>query len=223
MRGERPSVPRTGDVRTSLTVILGSAGLLQEFHRALEPEDIELLASGIIEAARRLNRMADRLVDAEGKGHSSSPGRRLQGGSGSSGSIDVRAAAKEAAFRAGRLTDLRLDLQEVPVSIPPLLLRKLVAEIVQNALDLSDRGAKVRVLLRADGLGSRLEIAGRGTEGTGARTRRPLAEARRIAEATGGVLEVDRRVAGGTVVRVRWREAGQRDPVRIRIPYDNRA
>ena len=218
------NAPRVGtrDVRTSLTVILGSAGLIQEFHRVLGPEDIALLAAGIMEAALRLDQMADRLVDAEGERPSPPAGRRLECGSGSSNSGDVRSAAKEAAFRAGRLADLRLDLHEVPVRVPPILLRKLVAEIVQNALDLSRRGAKVRVLLRADGLGCRLEIAGGGTRGTRDR-RRPLREARRIAEATGGALEVDRRVAGGTVVRVRWREADQRDPVRIRIRYDNRA
>jgi hypothetical protein len=213
-----------------LTVILGSAGLLQEFHRVLGPEDIALLAAGITEAALRLNQMADRLVDAEGKRPSPPARQRLECGSGSSNSGDVRSAAKEAAFRAGRLADLRLDLQDVPVRVPPILLRTLVSEIVKNAIDLSDHGATVRVLLRADGLGSRLEIASGGTKGTRDRGRRPLREARRIADVTGGALEVDRRVARGTVVRVRWREAGQRDPgnhparvVRIRIPYDNRA
>jgi signal transduction histidine kinase len=219
----RPNVPRTRDVRTSLTVILGSAGLLQEFHRALGPEEIELLAAGIMEAALRLNQMAGRLVDAEGERPSSPPPRRPQCGSGPSSSGDVRSAAKEAAFRAGRLADLRLDLQDVSVRVPIMLLRKVVSEIVQNAFDISDRGAMVRVLLRADGLGSRLEIAGGERKGKGDRGRRPLAAARRIAEATGGALEVDRRVAGGTIVRVRWREAGEPDPVRIRIPYDNRA
>ena len=214
---------QTRDVRTSLTVILGSAGLLQEFHRALGPEEIALLAAGIMEAALRLNEVADRLVEAQDERPPSPPRRKLQVGSGSSGSADVRSAAKEAAFRAGRLADLRLDLQDVPVTVPSILLRKVVSEIVHDAFDLSDRGATVRVLLRADGLGSRLEIVGGGTKRRGDRGRRPLAAARRIAEATGGALEVDRQVARGTIVRVRWREAGRRDPVRIRIPYDNPA
>jgi K+-sensing histidine kinase KdpD len=206
-----------------LTVILGSAGLLQEFHRALQPEDIELLAAGIMEAALRLNQVAQRLADAEHERSSSPTRRTVPCGSGSSGSTDVRSAAREAAFRAGRLADLRLDLQDVPVTVPSILLRKVVSEIVCNAFDLSDRGATVRVLLRADGLGSRLEIVGGGMKRTGDRGRRPLAAARRIAAATGGALEVDRRVTGCTIVRVRWRELDRRDAFRIRIPYDNRA
>ena len=181
-------LPRPGDVCTSLTVILGSAGLLQEFHRALGPEDIELLASGIMEAALRLNRAAGRLARPKRRAPSSPPGRSVPCGSGSSGAADVRSAAREAAFRAGRLADLRLDLHDVPVTVPSILLRKVVSEIVRNAFDLSERGASVRVLLRADGLGSRLEIAGGETRRTGERGRRPLAAARRIAKATGGVL-----------------------------------
>jgi signal transduction histidine kinase len=206
-----------------LTVILGSAGLLQEFHRALEPEDIELLAAGIMEAALRLNQVSPRLADPAHERSSRATPRKVPCGSGSSGSTDVRSAAKEAAFRAGRLADLRLDLQDVPVTVPSILLRKVVSEIVHNAFDLSGRGASVRVLLRADGLGSRLEIAGGGRKRTGDRGRRPLATARRVVEATGGALEVDRRVAGCTIVRVRWRAVDGRDAFRIRIPYDNRA
>ena len=218
MRRE-PSVPRTRDVRASLAVILGSAGLLQEFHRALEPEDIELLAAGITEAALRLNQAADRLAEAENERRSPPAGRSLPG---PSGAADVRSAAKEAAFRAGRLADLRLEVQDVPVAVPSILLRKVVSEIVYGAFDLSDRGATVRVLLRADGLGSRLEIAADAAKRMGERGSRALAAARRIAEATDGDLEVHGR-AGRTIVRVRWREAGRRDSFRIRIPYDNRA
>ena len=216
-------LPRARDVRTSLTVILGSAGLLQEFHRALQPDDIELLAAGIMEAALRLNQVAERLAGAEHERFSSPTRRTVQCGSASSGSADVRSAAKEAAFRAGRRADLRLDLQDVPVTVPSLLLRKIVSEIVHDAFDLSDRGATVRVLLRADGLGSRLEIAAGGMKRKDDHRRRPLAAARRIAAATGGALEVDRRIAGCTIVRVRWRAADRRDAFRIRIPYDNRA
>jgi K+-sensing histidine kinase KdpD len=205
-----------------LTLILGSAGLLQEFHRALGPEDIELLAAGIMEAALRLNEVAERLVEAEDQRPSSPARRGLPCASGSCGAADVRSAAKEAAFRAGRLADLRLDLQDVPVTVPSVLLRKVVSEIVHGAFQLSDRGATVRVLLRADGLGARLEVAGSAAKRRGERGSRALVAARRIAEAAGGALEVDSR-ARGAVVRVRWREAGRRDSVRIRIPYDNRA
>jgi hypothetical protein len=53
-------------VRTALTMIIGSAGLLQEFHRTLGPDEIELLAGGILEAALSIHRMAeDHDLDAE--------------------------------------------------------------------------------------------------------------------------------------------------------------
>jgi len=46
-------------VRTALTMIIGSAGLLQQFHRTFGPDEIELLARGILEAALSIHRMAE--------------------------------------------------------------------------------------------------------------------------------------------------------------------
>jgi signal transduction histidine kinase len=218
------NAPPAHDVHNALTVIIGSAGLLQEFHRALGPADIELLAAGILEAAVRLNRMADAAaggVDAEGAPVRPSP--RLDGASGSSTFADVRAAAREAAFGAGRLADLELDLGDVPVTVPPALLRKVVSTLVRDAFRLSDRGTRVRVGLRADGSGCRIEITDRRPPMAASPRRRKLAAARRIAESTGGELEVDRRQAQATTVRVRWGDPGRRHSVRIRIPCDSRA
>lgn len=46
-------------VRTPLTMIIGSAGLLREFHQNFGPDEIELLAGGILEAALSIHQMAE--------------------------------------------------------------------------------------------------------------------------------------------------------------------
>jgi len=218
------NAPTADDVHTALTVIIGSAGLLQEFHRALEPADIELLATGILEAAVRLNRMGGGVVvGADRPGPPSRARSRPDGAPGSSTFADVRAAAREVAFRAGRLADLQLELWDVPVAVPPALLREVVSGLVQDAFRRSDRGAPVRVSLQANGSGCRLDITGQKPRATASPRRRKLAAARRIAESTGGELEVDRRQAQATTVRVRWGDSGRRHSVRIRIPCDSRA
>lgn len=215
------NAPTAHDVHTALTVIIGSAGLLQEFHRALEPADIQLLATGILEAAVRLNRIGGGLVGEDRAGPPARP--RLEGATGSSTFADVRAAAREVAFRAGRLADLRLELRDVPVAVPPALLRKVVSALVQDAFRRSDRGASVRVSLQGDGPGCRIEVTDPKPRMASSLRRRQLAAARRIAESTGGELEVDRGQAHATTVRVRWGDSGRRHSVRIRIPCDSRA
>jgi CheY-like chemotaxis protein len=199
-------------VRTPLTVIIGSAGLLQEFHRDLGPDEIELLAGGILDAALSIHRMAEKHVpDAEPEPPSES-----------SGCADVRSAAREAAFGEGRLADLTLDLHEVAVRIAPAHLRKIVAELVRNAFEFSDRGTAVRVSLRADASGCRLEIVDRGPRMAADRRGAGLALVHDIAEASGGAVEIESGTAAGTTVRVRWRDPGRRDPARVRV-HDSRA
>jgi K+-sensing histidine kinase KdpD len=215
-------VPPVRDVHTALTMIIGSAGLLQDFHRALGPEDIELLAGGILEAAVRLNRVADGLQAVEVKRPPSRPPRKPEGGDCLSGYDEIRAAATEAAFRDGRRPDLQLDLEDIPVMAPPSLVRRMVAELVHEACRISDRGTAVRVRLRQEGLGCRLEVAPARPRTVRRHPRLNLGAARLIAEATDGNLEVDER-AGTTIVRLRWGHGGRRHSVRIRIPYDNPA
>jgi hypothetical protein len=216
------NVPPARDVHMALTVIIGSAGLLQEFHRALGPEDIDLLAGGILEAAVRLHRVSDRLLSPDVERPPSRPPRKRDGGHGPSGYVDIRSAAKAAAFRDGRRPDLQLDLEDTPITVPPALVRRMVAELVHDAFRISDRSTAVRVTLRAEGLGCRLEVAATPLTAV-RRRRRKLGAARLLAKATGGDLEVDDRTGPTTAVRVRWPDAGRRHSVRIRIPYDNPA
>jgi len=209
------------DVQAALSVIVGSAGLLQEFHRGLGPEDVALLAGGILEAAARLAPLAGPLP-APLEPSPARPRRKPEGAGRPCGYHDIGSAAKEAAFRDGRRTDLQLDLEDTPVAVRPALMRRMVAELVHDALRISDHGTPVRVTLRAEGTGCRLEVSGAGPQKGWRGRRRRLAAARRIAKATGGELEVSDR-ATTAAVRVRWHERGRGHTVRIRIPYDNPA
>jgi len=214
-------VAPTQEVRTALEVILGSAGLLREFHRALGPEDIELLASGIQEAAARLKRVAE-TVEAAASDRPRRTRLRPDRGPALSSWADVRGAARKAAFGEGRRADLQLDLEDLAITVPPPLVRKVVAELVRDAFRRSIPGTAVRVCLRAHSSGCRLEVLG-GTREVSSEGRGALAVARRIAAATGGSLEIDDRVEARTIIRVKWLDPDRRHCVRIRIPHDHRA
>jgi signal transduction histidine kinase len=216
---ERSSPPPLlpAEVHVPLTVILGSAGLLQHCHRDLGSAEIEVLAGGILDAALRLHRLAENHT-LGGKLERRPVSRRTGGDAVSQSSAgDVRSAAKEAAFRAGRLGDLELGLDDLVVLIAPAHFKKIVSELADNAFQFSDRGTAVQVSLRADGSGCRLEIVdgGMGMEAyqvhrAPRETGRGLALVRRLAEATGGALEIESRLTAGTTVRVLWRAAGGR-------------
>ena len=209
------------EVRTALEVILRSAGLLRDFHGALGPQDIELLTLGILEAAGRLDRVAETLGDAEPPERPKRSRPRAHAGSALSSWADVRGAARKAAFREGRRADLQLDLEDLVIAVPAPLVRKVVAELVRDAFERSTPGTAVRGCLRTHSSGCRLEVFG-GTRVAPNRGRGALTVARRIATTTGGTLEIDRADAR-TIVRVKWPDPDHRHSVRIRIPYDNRA
>ena len=214
--GPSPPPLLPDEVHTPLTVILGSAGLLEHCHRDLGAAEIEVLARGIRDAALRLHRLAENHTVCTTLAHGRASAR---GGtdalSPTSGAGDVRSAAKEAAFRGGRVADLELDLDDAVVPTSPAQLKRIVAELADNAFRFSDRGTAVQVSLRADGAACRLEIAdgGMGMEAyqvhrAPRESGRGLALVRRLAEATSGTLEIQSRLATGTTVRVLWREPG---------------
>jgi hypothetical protein len=208
--------------RTALDVILGSARLLHDFHRALSPEDIELLAAGISEAVMRLDRAVETRIEAERAHRPRRTRPPADRGCPASNWSDVRAAAKEAAFREGRRPDLQLDLEDIAIRVPATLVRKVVAELVRDAFQRSTPGMAVRVCLRSLSSGWRLEVLG-GPRPASSRGRGPLAVTRRIVAATGGRLEVEDRTDARTIVRVNWPDPDRRHSVRVRIPRDNRA
>jgi two-component system, sensor histidine kinase and response regulator len=212
------------ELRTPLTTIIGSARLLQELHGDLEGKEIEEMASGILEAAQRLHRMAENyILYADLEVRRLSAGSGGEQGLGSSGPLEVESAAKETATQSGRSADLELLVHDVAVPMGPAYLRKAVTELTDNAFRFSPPGTAVRVLLEAADGAAVLQVVDQGRGMTAAQSREVgafqqfdrgrfeqqgsgvgLALVRSIAEATGGRLEIVSRPAEGTTVRIRW-------------------
>jgi len=213
------------ELRTPLTTILGSARLLQEFHRDFGPEEIEEMAGGILKAAQRLHRMAENYIlyaDLETRRLSGRPGggEQLMG---SSGAVDATSAAKDAAAQRQRSGDLELEITEAAVPMAPAYFRKAVMELCDNAFKFSAAGMPVRVSLGSRGAETVLEVTDHGygmapdqvrevgafqqfdrgrfeQQGSGV----GLTLVRGITEASGGRLEIRSRPDEGTTVRLLW-------------------
>jgi two-component system sensor histidine kinase/response regulator len=214
------------ELRTPLTTILGSARLLQEFGAEFGTGEIKEMAGGILKAAQRLHRLAENYIlyaDLELR-RLSRPGADGEALVGSSGAADVQAAAMDVAVQSGRPSDLELELDETIVGISPPYLKKVVAELSDNAFKFSAPGTKVRLSLgQASGGETLLAVVDHGTGMTADQVRKVgafqqfdrsrfeqrgsgvgLALVRAIAEATGGRLEIVSGTGEGTTVRVRW-------------------
>jgi signal transduction histidine kinase len=212
------------ELRTPLTTILGSARLLQEFHRDFGPQEIEDMASGILKAAERLHRMTENYIlyaDLETRRLSGAGPDRLLG---LSSGADVKSAAMDAATQRGRAGELRLEISEVPVPMSPAYLRKAVTELVDNAFKFSPPDREVSVSLASAEGHTRLEVSDHGHGMTPDQVSRlgafqqfdrsrfeqqgsgvGLTLVRGLAEATGGRFEITSRPGEGTTVRIEWR------------------
>jgi two-component system, sensor histidine kinase and response regulator len=211
------------EMRTPLTTIIGSARLLQEFHATFSPDEIAEMAGGILKAAQRLYRMTENYIlfaDLETRRLSGMPREYLLG---SSDAADVQAAARDAAAQRERSASLELAVTEAKAPMGPAYLRKIVTELVDNALKFSAADTLVRVSFAVEGPDLVLEVTdhGHGMEAAQLRTVGAfqqfdrghfeqqgsgvgLALVRGIAEATGGRFEITSRPAQGTTVRIRW-------------------
>ncbi|HEY2945511.1 MAG TPA: response regulator, partial [Vicinamibacteria bacterium] len=141
------------ELRTPLTVILGGSEMIRELHQEMTPQEIGEMATAISKAAQRLHRMAenyilhagmelDRLTRAE------SPARAL---SGAAGAELVRDAAYAQAREHKREQDVTVDLADATLPVAEAYVRKIVCELVDNALKFSRAGEPIRVSLTAPG------------------------------------------------------------------------
>jgi len=213
------------ELRTPLTTILGSSRLLKQLHREMSREEIGEMADSMFRAAQRLNRMAENyMLYAElDLQRIASPGALFHQLVGSSGEGDVRQVAHETAADWGRDDDLRLELEDAKMPLAAPYLRKLAAELVDNALKFSEPGRAATVTLRSSPEGVALEVADLGRGMTPDQMReigafrqfdRALLEqqgsglgfalVRAIVLASGGHLGLESRSGEGTRVRIRW-------------------
>jgi signal transduction histidine kinase len=213
------------ELRTPLTTILGGSQFIDQFHREMSPEAIGDMAHSIFKAAQRLHRLAENYIlyaqlEVQRVSGAGAPPPPLAG---STGGDEAGEAARETATEWGRAADLRLEIEDAQVPLAPLYLRKLAAELVDNALKFSERGTAVTVSLRSAPGEVTLEVtdAGRGMtkdevraigafrqfdraffeqQGSGL----GFALVRGIASGSGGHFDLDSRPGAGTRVRIRW-------------------
>jgi signal transduction histidine kinase len=215
------------EMRTPLTSLLGSLTLLEAWHRDLPQEEFTRLVGTALRAAHRLRRAAENylLQSAFELQRLTKDSVAAPAFAGTSGRKEVEAAAREAASEAGRSQDLHLDLGEVAAPIGGPYLRKIVAELVDNALKFSDAGQPVVVRLSRLQGGAVLEVVDRGSGMSRAQVEKMgafrqferelleqqgsglgLALVKAMATATGGGLELVAAEGGGTCARVRWQD-----------------
>jgi signal transduction histidine kinase len=165
------------------------------------PADADEMAGQLAASATHLNRLAERLLDLLGPRERKAPLERT--------TVDLVALCASAVAEARvRFGDRKLVL-DAPASVcgqwDALRLRRLLQNLLWNAIEHGDSTRPVRVRLRADGAGCVLDVHNHGA--LGARRGRGhglgLFIAKSAARAHGGTLEIESSAGRGTTVRVR--------------------
>jgi signal transduction histidine kinase len=213
------------EMRTPLNGIISNAEMLAESAGSLDPKTIAEMSQEICQSGQRLERLIENfLIYAQLEIVASDPQSvtRLRSASTARPAEIVRSAATREAEKAGRLTDLLLELADASLPMAEDYFRKIVVELVQNALKFSDSGLLVRVRLQAtpedvmlsvqdDGRGFSADQISRvgaymqferkmqDEQGFGM----GLAIAKKLVELHGGELSIDSEVGIGSTVTVK--------------------
>jgi signal transduction histidine kinase len=152
------------ELRTPLTVILGGSQMIRELHQEMAPEEIAEMATAIFKAAQRLHRMTENYLlhvgmELERLTVAESPARAL---SGSAGADVVRDATYAQAQEYGREQDIQMDLADATLPLAAPYVRKILSELVDNALKFSEAGKPIKVLITAPGQRVTLVVADAG-------------------------------------------------------------
>jgi signal transduction histidine kinase len=140
------------EMRTPLNGIISNAEMLAESAGTLDPKTIAEMSQEICQSGQRLERLIENfLIYAQLEIVASDPQgiTRLRSASTLKPGEIARAAATAEAEKAGRVGDLMLDLVETTLPMAEDYFRKIVVELVQNALKFSDSGLLVHVLLKS--------------------------------------------------------------------------
>jgi two-component system sensor histidine kinase/response regulator len=213
------------ELRTPLTVILGGSEMLRELHREMTPEEIGEMATAISKAAQRLHRMAENYLlyvgmELERLAAAEAPARAL---SGAAGADLVRDATNAQARDYGRERDVQMDLADATLPVAEPYVRKIVSELVDNALKFSEAGKPIKVSVTASGPSVTLAVADAGRGMTPDQVRdvgafrqfnRAVFEqqgsglglvlVKGIIEASGGTFDLRSGVGEGTTVSATW-------------------
>jgi len=208
-----------------LNNVLGTAGRLIDRAAELTPRDIEAASLSIFEATSYLHREIENyLLFAQLEILRFDPARviLLRKNTLQAPGAVIESTARQIAAQRHREADLSLETHDVPVQVTQDNLRKIVEELLDNALKFSAPGMPVRVYTRTEAGGYVLHVEDRGPGippevlerlrmPTGFRAR--LASLRQhpglglvvvqyLVEAHGGRLAIQSTSGGGTCVRV---------------------
>ena len=155
------------EMRTPLNGIISNAEMLAESAGSLDPRTIAEMCLEICQSGQRLERLIENfLIYAQLEIVASDPQNisHLRGTTTNRPAEVALAAARMQAEKAGRRQDLVLDLADAPLPMAEDYFRKIVVELVQNALRFSENGSSVHVRLQAtrDNVEFAVEDAGRG-------------------------------------------------------------
>ena len=140
------------EMRTPLNGIISNAEMLAESADSLDSQTISEMSHEICQSGQRLERLIENfLIYAQLEIVASDPQSisRLRTASTARPADVIRSAAITQAEKAGRLNDLILDLADAPLPMAEDYFKKIVVELVQNALKFSDAGLSVRIRLKA--------------------------------------------------------------------------
>lgn len=142
------------ELRTPLNAILNNAQLLMEDYDQTERDEALEMLQEIYVSGERLYRLIQNfLLYAELSRIEKDPqrARALLNRSEKSLTRDlIEGVALKAATDAKRQTDLRLELKEAEVSLSPSKLKKILEEIIDNALKFSNFGTPIQVRTHRD-------------------------------------------------------------------------
>jgi two-component system, sensor histidine kinase and response regulator len=216
------SISLPHELITPLSGILGLAGILIDEHAKITPAEVLEIAQDIETSGQRLNRLIQNFITYAGLEIASADDFEPDRIDRSTQIADViTRTATNQAKRAKRESDLQLDLEDAISAIPEIKLKKILEEIIDNALKYSNPGTPVKIssqkaanLLTIDicdrGRGMTVEqIADVGgymqferklyeQQGAGL----GLAIAKRMTELHGGKLEIESEVDIQTRVRI---------------------
>jgi signal transduction histidine kinase len=213
------------ELHTPLAGIIGMAELMTEDFDVLEKDEAIEMLDAIHSSAQRLYRLTKNfLLYAELEVMAADPQRMAtlrQSGQVSDVALMVSASALHVADPLERGADLKFDLAEGHVQISELKLKKIIEELIDNALKFSEHGTSVTLRGQVMGKNYVLQISDRGCgmtpdqiENIGAymQFERRIHEqqgsglgmtiARRLTELHGGKFHIESMPGTGTTVRI---------------------
>src|SRR5664279_4350279 len=217
------------EMRTPLNGIISNAEMLAESAGSLDPKLIAEMSREICQSGQRLERLIENFLiyaQLELVGTDVQSVAALRSARTKRPADLVRTAAATQAETAGRSNDLVLELTDVPLAPAEDYLKKIVTELVQNALKFSDPGTSVYVRLAAAGEEIEFSVRDYGRGFSTEQIRRigaymqferklqdeqgfglGLAIAKKLVEVHGGALTVESSSGEGSTVTVKLPKA----------------